>query len=827
MAGETGTGKSTLINAMINYMLGVKREDKIWFEITDDQSDRTSAHSQTSRVTVYEFYLQESKTDLTIIDTLGYGDTRGVDLDKDITKSLHSLSKSAEGIHELHAVCLVIKASQNRLSDRQKYIFDAVQSLFGRDFAENIVLLFTHSDGMHPKNALTAVKEAKIKCAVNDKKQPVFFLFNNLTVSVKSLYQFWRATDTQECPVCRRRSSKLEPSVNLVLQNLCESFLKQRNENGSSGSEEICSLHSEKLKLLCLEDKQPVCVECVTSQQHINHTFRPISEAVPSYKEELYTPLKSLQENLKHKESVKGKYEKTEQRIKNKNDLIEKSILFQDGNPARYRLQTSADNLDQSEPYRNITFGERDKNKPHKTILMAGEIETGKSTLINTMINYMLGVKREDKVWFEITDDQSDRTSAHSQTSSVTVYEFYLQESPIDLTIIDTPGYGDTRGVDLDKDIAKSLLNLSKSAEEIHEIHAVCLVIKATQNRLSDRQIYIFDAVQSLFGRDFAENIVLLFTHSDGMHPKNVLTAVKEAKIQCAVNDKKQPVFFLFNNCQSEPADEEYDMIQKQLDCSFSMERFFEFLDTVKPKSMHMTLDVLQKRSQLEANISSLQSCVQMMEQKTKELKQTQEALEQNKKDVKENNNFEYEVEVPYKERVDINQAIASVAMCCTFCEENCHYPGCWWISGLSLCEVMKDDHCTVCTNKCHYSKHVKSAKIYVAKTRKEKRTYEDLKKKYDDKINDGVSLVKKMTEELQELEKKKTKLLNEAFDCVGTLQMISLNTDSLFTLQHIDFLIEKLKEFDEHEKAKTLENIGKRAGEEKQGALGYFTRFK
>ena len=48
------------------------------------------------------------------------------------------------------------------------------------------------------------------------------------------------------------------------------------------------------------------------------------------------------------------------------------------------------------------------------------------------------------------------------------------------------------------------------------------------------------------------------------------------------------------------------------------------------------------------------------------------------------------------------------------------------------------------------------------------------------------------------------------------------LNTDSLFILRHVDFLIEKLKEINEPEKAETLENIKKRAGEAKQGALGY-----
>ncbi|ROI74329.1 Immune-associated nucleotide-binding protein 10 [Anabarilius grahami] len=510
--------------------------------------------------------------------------------------------------------------------------------------------------------------------------------------------------------------------------------------------------------------------------------------------------------------------------------IIKNSILSEDGNPARYRLQEKKDNTDKSKPYRKMTFGERHKNKPHKTILMVGETGTGKTTLINVMINYMLGVQRNDKVWFEITDDQNEQTSAHSQTSIITVYGFYLQESPIDLTVIDTPGYGDTRGVDLDKQIAMSLLCLSESAEGISEIHAVCLVIKAAQNRLSDRQRYIFDSVQSLFGKDTAENIVLLFTHSDGAPPKNALTAVKEAKVKCAENDKKQQVFFLFNNCQSEAADEEYDEDEEDREQRLNQSwknsfkgtmQLFKFLDKIDPKSLKMTRDVLLKREQLEANISNLKARVQITELKQNELKQTQEVLEKSKKAVKENKNFEYEVEVVYKKRVDIDTSVAYKATCCTVCKENCHYPGCWWVINLSWCEVMKDDYCTVCTKKCHYSKHVKEAKIYEAETKTEKRTYEELKKKYDDKIGAGVSVVKKLEEELQELENEKIKLVNEAFHCVETLQMIALNTVSLCTLQHADFLIKKLKEINAPEKAKTLEDIKKKAADEKKESTG------
>ncbi|KAF4114311.1 uncharacterized protein LOC131538713 [Onychostoma macrolepis] len=140
--------------------------------------------------------------------------------------------------------------------------------------------------------------------------------------------QFWRTKKTQECPMCKK-SSREEPPINLALKNLCESFLKERNERCSSGSEEICSLHSEKLKLFCLEDKQPVCLVCRDSQQHVNHKFKPISEVVSSYKEMLNTALKSLQEKLQHREKIKEEFEETVLQIKSQDEHTERQIKQQ------------------------------------------------------------------------------------------------------------------------------------------------------------------------------------------------------------------------------------------------------------------------------------------------------------------------------------------------------------------------------------------------------------------------------------------------------------------------------------------------------------------
>ncbi|XP_073704248.1 zinc-binding protein A33-like [Garra rufa] len=159
-------------------------------------------------------------------------------------------------------------------------------------------------------------------------KDPVILSCSH-SVCKECLQQFWRIKATQECPICRRRSSNRDPPCNLVLKNLCESFLKERNESCSLVSEEICSLHSEKLKLFCLEDKQPVCLVCRDSQKHVNHTFRPISEVVSSYKEELNTKLKSLQEKLVDNENFKEEFEKTVQHIKSQAEHTEHQIKQQ------------------------------------------------------------------------------------------------------------------------------------------------------------------------------------------------------------------------------------------------------------------------------------------------------------------------------------------------------------------------------------------------------------------------------------------------------------------------------------------------------------------
>ncbi|XP_039632958.1 nuclear factor 7, brain-like [Perca fluviatilis] len=127
------------------------------------------------------------------------------------------------------------------------------------------------------------------------------------------LKSWWTEKQAQECPVCKRRSSKLHPPRNLELKKLCESFLQQRDQRAS---EALCSLHSEKLKLFCLDHQQPVCLVCRDSRRHTNHRFRPIDEAAQDQREELQEALKPLQEKLKLCQQVKVKFDQTAEHMK-------------------------------------------------------------------------------------------------------------------------------------------------------------------------------------------------------------------------------------------------------------------------------------------------------------------------------------------------------------------------------------------------------------------------------------------------------------------------------------------------------------------------------
>nr|XP_020507819.1 nuclear factor 7, brain-like [Labrus bergylta] len=130
------------------------------------------------------------------------------------------------------------------------------------------------------------------------------------------LKKWWAGKQTRECPVCKRESGRKPPPSNLALRNLCEAFLLEKGQNASRGSQALCSLHSEKLKLFCLDHQEPFCVVCRDSKEHNDHKFRPIDEAAQDLREEIQRSMKTLQNKLKLSLQVKINFDQTADHIK-------------------------------------------------------------------------------------------------------------------------------------------------------------------------------------------------------------------------------------------------------------------------------------------------------------------------------------------------------------------------------------------------------------------------------------------------------------------------------------------------------------------------------
>ncbi|MEQ2277071.1 hypothetical protein XENORESO_019141 [Xenotaenia resolanae] len=459
-----------------------------------------------------------------------------------------------------------------------------------------------------------------------------------------------------------------------------------------------------------------------------------------------------------------------------------------------------------------VSVGKKQLNKPNKTILLVGETGAGKTTLVNALFNYSMGVKWQDKVWYQIVEE-----GEQGPTSDVIVYEIFGSECktlPYSLTVIDTPGVGDTRGIERDVIISQRLFDLFRSEDGVQKIHAVGVVIKATDTKISERLSYVFDSVMSLFGKDMEKITVALITHSDGTKTEIALQALEYGRFRFVKNKKNQALHFMFNNCQNAALTEETgaDLKEAWRVTESGMSQFASFLEKTSPQQLQAMFG-WNSRIRLSAYIQNLQEKIQLNELKMKEITQIEEALKKNKKGTEKDEKFSVNVDEVYKVREPIDSEISFLksAVCCTVCEENCHYPGCTMALDPQHCEVMKYGRCTVCVKKCHTSAHVKDNWRYVTKTREVKRTQEENKQRYKSNNSDikkNVTILEILEKEMETLTQEKLQLIEDAYQQAVKLEQCVLNVYSVSTYVSLDFLVEKMKEKRDQEKVQKLEEI-------------------
>ena len=433
---------------------------------------------------------------------------------------------------------------------------------------------------------------------------------------------------------------------------------------------------------------------------------------------------------------------------------------------------------------------------PGKVLMVVGATGAGKTTLINAMVNYLFGVDWEDDFRFKMIVEEAARDQSTSVTKWITAYTIPAQEGstvPYTLTIINTPGFGDTGGIERDKLIVKQVKKLfsRKGPGGISQLHGIGFVTQSALARLTHTQRYIFDSILAIFGKDVGMNVFMMITFSDGRRPP-VLDAVEASKIS-------YETAFKFNNSAiySENKQYAFDRLFWEMGMN-SLRTFFTSLGKMPAIGLQLTRQVIYEREHLEVIMKGLQDQIQKGLDKIDDLRQTIDVVKKHEADIERYKEFEISATLYVPHRVDLQDD--EHATNCLKCNYTCHFP-CRIPDTKHKrgCTAMKDEYCTICTGKCHWSQHVNDQYRIEWRKRTEKQTVEDLKKKYHHDAKSGNSKYESIVGGLErELERKGEEVyenIKRARECVQRLEEIALKPNPLSEVEYIELMIESEKQ--------------------------------
>ncbi len=309
-------------------------------------------------------------------------------------------------------------------------------------------------------------------------------------------------------------------------------------------------------------------------------------------------------------------------------------------------------------------------------ILILGETGVGKSTWINAFANYVMyqnlpEAEQKDLICvisssFVMTDDnyQEKRIIIGQQDSneSSTVGQSATQEpKPYKLIcgdkiirLIDTPGIGDTRGIEQDKENMSKILAFLSNYDEIH---GICILLKPNNARLNVMFKFCIKELLTHLHRSASQNIVFCFTNarSTFYKPGDSLPPLKkllEENPDVEISLSKQTIYCMDNESfrflaalKNGVAFDEKDRQDYSASWNRSVEetaRLLRHIASLKPHKVKDTLTLNDAR-RLIVNLSrpiaeitkNIQININILEDKKNEIKLSEESIKELMKKLK------------------------------------------------------------------------------------------------------------------------------------------------------------------------------------------------
>ena len=468
--------------------------------------------------------------------------------------------------------------------------------------------------------------------------------------------------------------------------------------------------------------------------------------------------------------------------------------------------------VDENKRIRRLTSGGPRNSLDTKTVIMVGISGSGKSLMINNLVNFLYGVDYENEFRFKLILEEKEKSEREEEgttamTSWVTAYELIHEQGfPMDfnLTLIDTPGFADDKGVSYDEIIVERIKDMFQSREILpkQKLDAIGFVIPASTTRLTAEQKYVFDQILNIFGKNLKENVTVLCTFADAQDPPAIET-IKKDGIPVAT-------YFKFNNSAVFAANDNDNKEETEYAWKFghkNVTKFLKALGSLESKNLDITNAVLDERESLKLLLLNLKPQIDMGMDKLQNMEGVIDEISQLKGTMERNQNYTVDKLVQRQHTEIAKEPITN----CPVCMFSCHYPckitgdikeGCW---------AMTDGKCRQCIGKCPWDVHKNGDRIYRYKSETVTETIGDMLEQYN--ISAKSSDAKKQLLEalLEKYRDLKMKLLDDivaAAHAANRLDELALRNNYLTNVTYIERLIEQERVSKRTNKKKRIEQL-------------------
>ncbi|KWX11206.1 putative nucleoside triphosphate hydrolase superfamily/ P-loop domain protein [Giardia duodenalis assemblage B] len=336
------------------------------------------------------------------------------------------------------------------------------------------------------------------------------------------------------------------------------------------------------------------------------------------------------------------------------------------------------------------------------SILLIGESGVGKSILINmfalcSRFSELREIPLANMSWptpvhfaFDGVEVSTKGVGAKilggsdTQVSQDYRFDYALDGSPIRVCVIDTPGMGDTRGLEKD---AENMRNIIKHLSQHRALHGVCFLLKPNDSRFTVFLKYCIEELLKHFHKNILDNVVIGFTHTRGTlyRPGDTLPSLKSYFSSNGINlPLERETLYCFDSeivrlitlCSQNAG-----LITNEM-CSVSAEswhktreelaRMFGYISKLTPHNVKETVDFDVTLRVSEELVRKLPELLADLKNEKKEMKEARGYLE----DLRKGKQL-LEGRVQVSKRISEDRDLKYLRLRCVACRRTCYNSDC------------------------------------------------------------------------------------------------------------------------------------------------------